>query len=294
MTVPIVTSSDTSIRYKSDQALPLLIIDSSKCHAVISLYGGQILEFNAKGKSPLLWLSPTAIFEQGQAIRGGVPICAPWFGPHSGEQEPGVKYPNHGFARTSLWQQSACKTTEDDDIQISLELTSNELTNKIYPHPFLMQLHFTLSDTLTIEFSIENNAQQPIDCEWALHSYFTVDDIKATTVTGLDNLSYIDKTRDNQRATLTGDLTFNQEVDRCFVKGSATQTINATNPITVTGSHCDSVITWNPGEPLSGKLIDIGTKYYHQFVCVERGAAFENKWLIAPNQQQRATMILSN
>jgi len=294
MTKLLVSTSDTKVRYQSREALPLIIVDSPKCHAVISLYGGQILEFNATGKPPLLWLSPLAIFEQGKAIRGGVPVCAPWFGPYSGPERKGITYPNHGFARTSFWQQTNVTVTQDGDVNITLALGPNELSNAIYPHQFKMKIEFTLSEELAIEFSLENNSIEPIDCEWALHSYFAIDDIATVSVSGLAGCQFMDKTLGNSVATLNGQLTFSQEVDRCFVDGTTTQIINCKTPIKVSGDNCDSVITWNPGALLAATMTDVGSDSYRQFVCVERGATFDKKWQIAPEQRHSATMVLSN
>lgn len=294
MTQPFISLSDTKTLYSSEQALPLIVVNSPKCYSVISLYGGQILEFKAKDKPNLLWLSPIAIFESGKAIRGGVPICAPWFGPHRGEEKVGITYPNHGFARTSIWQKKDVVVNQNNDIQISLLLNQSASSEEVFPHQFSMEIQFTLGDELTIEFSIVNNSSTLMNCEWALHSYFTIDNIEKTSVGGLDTYQYVDSANNKLIETLRGPLYFKGEVDRYFIDGSTTQTIKNTPPINISGNNCNSVITWNPGAQLAANMADIGEDLYQQFVCVERGAIFDNLWKIAPSQKQTATMVLSN
>lgn len=299
MTHSFISISDTQQRYNSKESLPLLIIDSPKCQAVISLYGGQILEYKASGKPALLWLSPLAVFEQGKAIRGGIPICAPWFGPHKSKQplskqQADVSYPNHGFCRTSTWQHDSTQVNDKNEVIVSLLLSTTASTKLIYAHDCAINIIFKLGDTLSIEYGVTNTGDTEMEFEWALHSYLAIEHINTTTVDGLDGLPYIDSANNNAAATLNGKLAFEQQVDRYFVNGSAQQTIHTTVPITVSGQHCDSVITWNPGQSLANKMADISAQYYYQFVCVERGAIFENQWVIAPQQQQSATMTLSN
>jgi len=289
----MITHTTTSTLYGATESFDLIVVDSPECYAVISLYGGQILEYRATGKPALLWLSPNVSFTQGKAIRGGVPICAPWFGPHKSAQNNGVNYPNHGFARTSDWQIIQQQANETQAI-ISLSLSTNEKTLTIFPYACRMEITFTLSDTLNIEFSVTNLGDNTIPCEWALHSYFTVEDVNIITVEGLSNRQFVDSANNNTTALLTGQQTFDGQVDRYFINGSEQQTINTTPAITVIGNNCDSVITWNPGTELAANMPDIGSECYQQFVCVERGAIFDNQWHIAPHQQQRAVMTLSN
>jgi len=274
--------------------MPLIVIDSPKCYAVVSLYGGQILEFKAHNKPPLLWLSPLVIFELGKAIRGGVPICAPWFGPYKGTKRDSISYPNHGFARTSLWQQQSITTNQDDDIQIILTLTPNETSKLTYPVQFSMEICFTLGNELAIDFAVTNHSTRTIECEWALHSYLAIDDITTASVSGLEGYQYIDSANGRTVEILPAQLRFDGEVDRYFIQGSKAQSIDGAFPVSITGTNCDSVITWNPGTELAGKMSDIGSDFYQQFVCVERGAIFNNQWRIESGQQQRATMVLSN
>lgn len=278
--------SDTSERYNSDKSFPLIVISTEKCDAVISLYGGQVLEFNAKNKPPLLWLSPSVSFKEGTAIRGGIPVCAPWFGKHA-------TFPlNHGFARTSYWKQHTILENLTGELVVTLTLEENELSKKYQYFNFKMTLVITLSDSLSVSFDFENNSQDVQTCEWAFHSYLAVNNCHETTVSGLEGLKYHDKTIDNKLCTLTSVQTFSGEIDRCFVDGSSTQKITNEHQTHVTGKNCDSVIVWSPGQQLASNMNDISE--YEKFVCVERGAVFEKQWTIGPQKSQSAIMTISN
>lgn len=280
------TLSDTKKYYGSEASLPLLIINTDKCNAVISLYGGQLLTFKATNKAPLLWLSPNAVFEEGVAIRGGIPICAPWFGEHSDFSL------NHGFARISEWELASIDQFKNGDVVVILKLTENDLSKKYDYEQFIIELKITLGDTLKVEFSFENCRDIPQVCDWALHSYFYVENCKTTMIDGLESYRYQDQTRNNEIATLNERQTFTQEVDRLFENASNVQTIINSTPITIKGVNCHSVIVWNPGEVLAGKMNDVAQS--EKFVCVERGAVKSIAWNITPNNKEMAEMTISN
>ncbi len=278
--------SNTKEHYASEHSLPLIIIDTDKCYAVISLYGGQILSFKAKNKEPLLWLSENAVFKNGVAIRGGIPICAPWFGEHS-------EYAlNHGFARISEWDLAEINQLKNSDVVITLKLTENELSKQYDYQQFTMEINIILGSTLSINFSFENNRDISQTCEWAMHSYFQVDDCKTTTVDGLLNYTYQDKTKNNKAVLLTKPQVFEGEIDRSFVNASTVQKINNISPITITGQNCNSVIVWNPGEILANKMSDI--IHSNKFVCVERGAINELSWNVFKDEKETASMTITN
>ncbi len=287
MTTVLITHSDTATYYGSEEAIPLIIVTSPLCKAVISLYGGQVLEYQATNKQPLLWLSDSAVFKTGVAIRGGIPICAPWFGNHPTHEL------NHGFARISVWQQQSISELTNGDIEVILTLEENELSRQYGYEQFTMSLTMLLSSELTVEFSFENHHTATKDCEWAMHSYFAVSNIKNTTITGLEQQIYLDKTDHNHPHKLNGVQVFNGEVDSAFVNSPSQQTIDDHQlAINVRGENCPSAIVWNPGQDLATKMTDIAD--YQKFACLERGAIKENTWQIAPSQTKSAKVLMSN
>lgn len=282
----LVSYSCTHQRYGSEESLPLIIIETQLCNAVISLYGGQVLEFTATNKAPLLWLSPAVVFKRGTAIRGGIPICAPWFGAHPQHAL------NHGFARTSMWQQKSVQTNKSGELMIKLSLTENDTSRLFGYDQFEMTLTITLGSELNIDFAFSNHSNKPQSCEWALHSYFAVEDCNTAYVSGLDKLSFHDKARDNSEHISGPTEHFIEEVDRFWIIGSSQQTIHSANNILISGVHCDSIIIWNPGKTLASAMKDI--KQHEKFICVERGAINTNAWNIDKKSTQIASMTIEN
>lgn len=277
--------SCTKQRYHSDESLPLIIVDSPLCQAVISLYGGQVLEFIPHNKTPLLWLSPKASFTTGKAIRGGIPICAPWFGHHPQHTL------NHGFARISLWEETNIVQRDNGELTVQLTLKDNEHSKTYGYQHFTMRLDIHLGKTLTLDFMFENQHEKTQVCEWAFHSYLMTNDCHSAQVTGLENLVFNDKTNKNISKRSSSPVLFNQEVDCFYNKGSIQQQLITEHSINIAGNNCDSVIIWNPGAQLAEKMTDI--KGYQHFVCVERGAINNNSWHQPSLTMQQGRMTLS-
>ena len=268
--------------------LPLLVVDRPDCQAVIALQGAQILEFSPAGSPPLLWLSPGARFEPGQAIRGGIPLCAPWFGPHPTDSNK----PNHGFARNQPWQLTTAAVTEDDELSLCFTLEAGEYSRRLYPFDFTLQLEMRLGTALTQTLTISNHSAETMPFSWALHSYFPVEDLAKVRLSGLSGLASVDNTNGRSLPPLAGELCFSGEVDRFFTGASKKLQLNNQPPLLIEGDNCPTVITWNPGREKAAQMADIGVEHFTGFVCVERGAAFEDAWQIPAGQSRQAKLRL--
>ena len=269
----------SSTRFGGKQpGLDLLVIKHPRCHASLALQGAQLLSFQARDQAPLLWLSPKATFLKGKAVRGGIPICAPWFGPHSSDPSK----PQHGFARNALWTLTRAEE-KDEELSLTLQLDSDADQLELFPWPLRMTLTLTLSDKIEIAFSAQHLGDQShgaMPFSWALHSYFPTTDIQATYVSGLDETQY-----------------FDGEVDRLITGVPATQLIHNRNEpdhqtIKITGRACPSAIIWNPGAEKAEKMADLGQAHCRHFVCVERGAAGADSLLIAPGEMITGQMTI--
>ncbi|MCK7595995.1 D-hexose-6-phosphate mutarotase [Microbulbifer sp. CAU 1566] len=266
--------------------LDLLLIETGLCRAVISLQGAQVLEFTAEGRAPLLWLSPSAQFEPGTAVRGGVPLCLPWFG----ENRRDPSKPKHGLVRNQLWELAG--TDELADGTLVLDFRFVHPGDALFAASFECVLKVSLGKSLGFDLSLSNTAAEAAEYSWALHSYFAVDNVAEVEVEGLDGVEYLDKTRGFARDCLEGLQTFPTEVDRVFEQAPARQTIRTPNPITADSENCHTVITWNPGAELAATLADIGADY-RGFVCVEHGNAFADSWQLQPGESASARLTLS-
>ncbi len=276
--------SNTQERYDATDALPLLIIDTPTCFAVISFQGAQLLEFQPKGDQPWLWLSPLANFRHGQAIRGGIPVCLPWFGVH--QEDPNK--PKHGFVRDRIWQLSHIDESPDK-LDIVLDFSYDGSEPALFATAFSCQLRFCLDDALSIELQLNNDSSEAQLFSWALHSYLAVNAIADTRISGLNKQHYLDNTQQLKTFMQAGHIVFSGEVDRVYQACESAQTLETHHHLTISGKHCPSCIVWNPGEDLALQMQDV-QQHFKDYVCVERGCSFEDSITLRPNQRFNSTM----
>jgi len=287
-----VSHSDSAKLYNKP-GLPLIVVDNAHCHAVIAAQGAHLVEFNCKsGNSsstiPLLWLSPSAVFAPGKAIRGGIPVCFPWFGPHS--QDPTL--PQHGFARIRNWLLAKSAETADAT-ELTFVLESNEETLRIYPYAFTAELHFRLGETVTIELTVTNRSAGIMPVGWALHSYFPVADPAKASVPELLGSEYVDKIDNSRVKQLAKNLDFSRLTDVVFTRSPEEITlVRPEGDLIISCDNAPTTIAWNPNTTADA-IADLGSDTYRQFVCVERGAASDDMWRVPAGETIRALMNIT-
>ncbi|WP_237066485.1 D-hexose-6-phosphate mutarotase [Microbulbifer guangxiensis] len=265
--------------------LSLIVVETSLCRAVIAEQGAQLLEFQGHGGQAMLWLSPLADFQPGKAVRGGIPLCLPWFGIH-----PDGNRPKHGLVRSRPWQLEHAGVLPGGEVK--LVFTYRHSADALFASDFECRYTMILGKDLRLELELHHLGAAAADYGWAWHTYFTVDDVRAIEVSGLEGGEYLDNTRGLARARLDGRQTFPAEVDRVFENAPSRQLIETADPIETSSENCDTVITWNPGQALAATLADVGD-HYREFVCVEHGNAFANRWHLSPGERRTARLQLS-
>lgn len=243
--------------------LPCIALQFGEASAVVSLYGAQVLSYQPQPGKDVLWLSPLAQWHDQMPIRGGVPVCWPWFGPVDTRLNPMQQsLPNHGVVRTQLWQLTGQHISESG---VSVTLTIKVAALPYYPNETTLQLQLTLSDSLTI--SLTCNAA--ITQQAALHSYFSVANIGQTQVQPLP-LQYQDKVTASIQNSNTPVATVNAEVDRIYTQPAAIlQLDTGTQQLELSQSGQDATIVWNPWQDKSRSTKDLADDSYLQFICVE-------------------------
>ncbi|MDX8388998.1 MAG: D-hexose-6-phosphate mutarotase [Mariprofundaceae bacterium] len=254
--------------------LPIIKIDNQLGSALVALQGAHVLHYQPRGEDPVLWMSPNAIFDAGKPLRGGIPICWPWFGSHTSDDA----LPAHGFARTSIWQPVSSATCKDGATEISFELADVD-----------MHVRYTISvgDQLTLTLTTYNTGKQTKPLSQALHSYFKVSDIHQIRVEGLNDCHYIDKVDGGKRKQQQGDVSIDQEVDRIY--SNLHQSCIIRDPglnrcISIIGSGSKSTVIWNPWRVKSESMADMGKDGYLHMVCVETANAGDNTLSIAAGE----------
>ncbi len=252
-------------------------IKNSAAEAKIALQGAHIFHYKRADEEQILWLSEVSDFEYGKAIRGGVPICWPWFGFNENKN-----LPQHGFARLSMWE--FIKSDESDEKSSSLifRLTHGSQTLKMWRYKFELELHVTISDKLTMELKTTN-----LDCEsfvltQALHTYFKVSHISHALIKGLDKKPYLDAlTWKNE--IQEGDITFNQEVDRVYQEVTDEIILKDENrEIHIKNSGSSSTVVWNPWIEKTLRMSAMNENAYEHMICIESANAFDDRKVLKP------------
>lgn len=263
--------------FKNGQAdIPVIEIKNDQASATISLQGAHVLSWKPRDKDDVIWLSNDATFSAGKSIRGGIPICWPWFGAH----ESNDSFPAHGFARTVLWQVTDTQKLSSDETKITFRLLTNQLNEniqKMWAQETIAEYRLTIAKTLTLELTTFNKSDETITIGQALHTYFNIEDISNTTVYGLDGKTYLDKTDNFKSKIQNGPITINNEVDRVYLDTADDITIdNKKRKIIVKKQGSNSTVVWNPWEDVATKMGDLGEAGYKKMLCVESANAADD------------------
>jgi glucose-6-phosphate 1-epimerase len=273
---------DPTVRRIAGQGgLPMLEIDNEHTQALISLYGGHVLSYKPYGEEEVLFLSSKSKFEAGTPIRGGVPVCWPWFGPHATD----VGKPMHGFARLSLWELQETAILEDGATRVVLELKDTAATQALWPHAFRLRLQVDAGSHLRIGLFMENLSEQPVAVSAALHSYFSVEDAEHVHITGLDDTFYIDTLQNGRSFLQRGKLQVNEEINRIYLETGNSCIIHdplLDRQIVVKKEGSRSTVVWNPWQERSRSFADLGAEEYRHMVCIEAGNIRQDAVLLAP------------
>lgn len=260
--------------------IPCVEIFNPHASVLISLQGAQILSWIPKGEEEVIWLSKDANFAPGKSVRGGIPICWPWFGSHDSiDNDTDKNFPAHGFARTSYWQILSTEALEDGNTRISFALTPEAENADMWPAQTTLQYQITIGKKLEIELLTHNNGSEPITIGQALHTYFKVQDVSKIMLHGLDDTDYLDKTDDFKRKVQHGPVTIEKEVDRIYLDTANVcvledKLLKRNIIIIKCGSH--STVVWNPWQVVAEKMADLGINGYKKMLCVESSNVSED------------------
>lgn len=260
LSLPVIDQLSPALTLRRKEELDVLVIDHPQAQAVISLQGAQLLLWQPRDQKPVIWLSEKAQFVAGKALRGGIPICWPWFGR--------TAQPAHGFARNLPWQLQ--HNQESADIQqLTLTLNDTAETDAYWPHPFTLSLTLEIGATLNI--MLHSQSTEAINLTGALHTYFAVDNINKTSVEGLGN-DYIDSLNHSQQVVDAPVLLLDGPVDRIYTAAENISFIHddaAQRVITVEHQGNNSVVTWTPWREGARNMADMNDDAYLTMVCVE-------------------------
>jgi len=275
---------------KLDNNYAYIEIKNNQAEAKIALQGAHIFHYKAKNKPALLWLSETSFFKEGKAIRGGIPICFPWFGPHKTD----ASLPQHGFARTALWKVVLEEELDENSSHIQLQLTSTEESLKLWEYKFDVRLDIMVTSELTVTFTVTSTDTRAFEITSALHSYFNVSDITNVLVEGLDGSDYIDSLTDKTYIQ-KGSLSISEEVDRVYFDASNRIVLHdKPNEITLKQKGSNSLVVWNPWIEKAQKMADMPDSGYKTMLCLETGNVGKDKKIVKPKEFHILEMRISS
>lgn len=249
-----------------------LVIDNKHCSAEIALFGAHILSFTPKSDGiERIWLSESAVFDKTKPIRGGVPICWPWFADlfPVEQQNSKMNYPAHGFVRDQDWE---IKDIQEDEGATTLTLSPNKVGLFQFPSLFSLTLQVTFAQQCSISLITKNTSEQAVEFTAALHSYFKVSDITHTEIKGIAG-KFIDKTHANAELKLTHPYLISTETDRIHLqdkdnKLNQIELLAGTNTKLEQSGH-DSLVIWNPWKEKSQAMPDMDNNGYRTMLCAE-------------------------
>ncbi|RBP82747.1 glucose-6-phosphate 1-epimerase [Shewanella putrefaciens] len=263
---------------KHANGLDYVEVNTALCQARIFLQGAQIDYFQPVGKPPLLWVSSADDYQPGNGIRGGVPVCWPWFGMSSE-----ANFPQHGFARTRIWAlESVEMRNQLVDLRFSLKISEQD---KIYwPHNTEVSVLFTLGDTLSISLVNTNLDDETVTLTQALHSYFPIEDIHQLQASGFSGSKYIEFA-EGPYPQNTDEVLFDRETDRVYTDLGPVQLLHTPQgTIEVSRENSQSAVLWNPWIEKSQRLGRFNPEDYLTMVCLEAANVLEDKVVLAAGE----------
>jgi len=270
--------------------LPNVCVTTPTAIGEIYLHGAQVTSWAPSGQSEVLFVSAASRWEPGRPIRGGIPICFPWFGNKAGDAQA----PPHGFVRTRAWTLESTAQT-DAGVTISLATESDDQTRARWPFDVRLQLRATFGPTLHVDLVTTNTGAAPLTFEEALHSYYAIGDVASVRVIGLGGVRYHDKVEGGERQQ-EGDIAIVSETDRIYF--NTTAAVEILDParhrrIRVSKANSRATVVWNPWIEKARALADLEDDDWHRMVCVEtcnvQPAAIE----LQPSERHVMSMTVS-
>ena len=270
---------------QSDSGLEYIKIVSELCRAKIFLQGAQLTEFTPTGKKPLIWVSSQEDYQEGKSVRGGIPICWPWFGVNANPD-----WPAHGVARTSLWRADEV-VEQDNEVKVSLTLPMTQVDETYWPHKSKLKVEFVLTTTLEVRLTTTNLSNQTITFTQALHTYFPTPSIAETQVDGLQGSQYIEF---GEGPFAQNELvSFVRETDRVYSQAADTQRIITPDGIIEVGrENSSSCVLWNPWIDKSKRLSNFADDEYHTMLCLEAANVMGDSVVVAPSESHTLTTTI--
>jgi glucose-6-phosphate 1-epimerase len=271
--------------------LPKISIESEAASADVYLYGAQVTSWRPAGFDEVLFLSEKSHWEEGKAIRGGIPVCFPWF-----RGKPDNDHaPTHGFVRTKEWTIDTIRVEANEEVVVVLSTQSDAETRRWWPHEFRLEYAIRVGQKLMLELMMRNTGDSGLQFQEALHTYFKVGDVEQVSVQGLDGNQYLDNRDGNRENRQEGNLTLTKQTDNAYL--DAIGTVEILDPVigrrlVTEKQNSVSTIVWNPWSDGAAALSDFGDEEWHAMLCVEGGNVLGQKVELKAEETQTLKISL--
>lgn len=265
-------------------------ITTAAASAEVYLHGAHLTSWVPSGSSEVIFLSTTAQFQEGKAIRGGIPICFPWF--NAKADDP--KAPSHGFVRTKAWRLESI-THEGTAIALTLSTANDDATRHWWPYEFHAEQRIVIGSQLRVELTVLNTGESSLSFEEALHAYYRVGQIRETSVAGLDGVAFQDNTDANREKVQRGDNVFTKRTDNAYL--NTTGSLDVIDPslrrrILIVKENSRNTVVWNPWQELAQGMSDLGGEEWQHMVCVEAANIRANAITLQPGEKHTMTAVV--
>ena len=267
-------------------------IETRLVAAEIYLHGAQITSWRPAGADEVLFLSAKSHWTDGKAIRGGIPVCFPWF--RGKGDDP--KAPAHGFVRTKEWQVDSISVAQENAVSVRLSTAGDDASRKWWPFEFRLEYGIAVGKTLTLELRMLNTGDADLKFEEALHTYFRVGDVRAARVRGLEGSTYLDNRDGNREKTQRDELVLTKQTDNAY--RTSTGPVEIIDPLLgrrleSSKKNSASTIVWNPWSDGAAGITDFVADEWQSMLCVEGGNILDSAVTLKPGESHTMTVGIS-
>lgn len=260
--LPALTVLSDCVTIVEKNNVKIVRVIHEKATAGISLFGGHVVSYQPTGKADVIWMSDKAVFDGKTALRGGIPVCWPWFGR--------IAAPAHGFARTSEWELVEHREN-DNGVIVELALFPTEESHNLWPHMFDVRLIVEIGDELKVSLNILNIDDDAFTFSGALHTYLNVGDIEQTQTMGMGS-EYIDSLKAGELCHGGEVLQLTDTIDRVYTQPE--KEIVVKDPVIertlcIENQGHNSAVFWNPWAQGAAGMADMNDDGYKTMLCVE-------------------------
>jgi len=271
-------------------AMPRVRITSSAAEGEMYLHGAHVTSWKPAGTDEVLFLSTKSRWEDGQAIRGGIPICFPWF--RGKADDP--KAPAHGFVRTADWQLDGI-VASGSGVTVTMLTESNERTQRWWPGQFRLVHRVMFGSELSLELECSNTGTTPLRFEEALHTYNRVADVHDVRLQGLDGVCFLDNIDSNKEKTQRGDFVAASQTDNAYMNTQSAVDLldqKMRRRIRLKKTNSLTTVVWNPWREAAQGMRDLGDGEWTQFLCAEASNILSSAITLEPGQRHTMTAVI--